>query len=175
MPENAGSTPKLKLRSGLSLYPSHLNALEIELTYLREIIPARFILLVDTSGQFVTAIGQYEGIDLTSLGSLLAGDLAASGEIARLTGEYQDFQLIMREGERTHIALSEAGKNLVFVVQFSKDVPLGWARRLIQKSAREIGAISARPAENDEIAEKIFPSEGLSNLFSDALDDLWKG
>ena len=175
MAEPPVNAPKLKLRSGLSLHPSHMRALDIELTYLREIIPARFILLVDKSGQFVTATGQHDGMDLTSLGSLIAGDLAASGEIARLTGEYQDFQLIMREGERTHIALSEAGHNLVFVVQFSKDVPLGWARRLIQKSAVEIGAIAARSSEEGENLEKPFPTEGLSNLFSDALDDLWKG
>src|SRR5512138_98289 len=86
MADQSGSPQKLKLRSGLLLYPSHIRALEIELSYLREIIPARFILLVDKSGQYVTSTGQHEGIDLTSLGSLIAGDLAASGEIARLTG-----------------------------------------------------------------------------------------
>jgi predicted regulator of Ras-like GTPase activity (Roadblock/LC7/MglB family) len=175
MADQSGSPQKLKLRSGLLLYPSHIRALEIELSYLREIIPARFILLVDKSGQYVTSTGQHEGIDLTSLGSLIAGDLAASGEIARLTGEYQDFQLIMREGERTHLALSEAGRNMVFVVQFSRDVPIGWARRLIQKSAREIGIIAERSAAEGESFEKPFPTEGLSDLFSDALDDLWKG
>lgn len=175
MADISGNAPKLKLRSGMALYPSHIRALEIELTYLLEIIPAKFILLVDKSGQFVTVCGQHEGIDLTSLGSLLAGDLAASSEIARLTGEYQDFQLVMREGERTHIAISEAGKNLVFAVQFNKEVPLGWARRLIQKSAVEIGAIASRPGEENEKVEKPFTTDGLSNLFSDALDDLWKG
>lgn len=175
MAELSGSNPKLKFRSGLSLYPSQIRSLEIELTYLREIIPARFILLVDTSGQYVSVTGQHEGIDLTSLGSLVAGDLAASAEISRLTGEYQDFQLTMREGERTHLALCEAGSNLVFVVQFSKDVPLGWARRLIQKSAKEIGAIVTRQPEEGEKKEKIFPTEGLANFFNDALDDLWKG
>jgi hypothetical protein len=166
---------KIKLRTGVFIYPSQFAGIEKEIYQLRENIPAKFILLVDISGQVVSVIGDHSGVDTTALGSLIAGDLAASQEIARITGEFQDFQLVTREGEKTHIAISEAGPTLIFMVQFSRDVPLGWARRLIQKSARELGTIMQQPAVEQDGEEPMISGDGLSDLFNDALDEIWKG
>jgi len=175
MSDPSQPTKKIKLRTGASIYPSQIADIEREMNSLRENIPAKFILLVDVSGQVVSVIGDHSGVDTTSLGSLIAGDLAASQEIARITGEFQDFQLIMREGEKTQIAISEAGSVLTFMVQFSKDVPLGWARRLNQKTARDLGTIMLNPPADPEAEEPTFSGDGLSDLFNDALDEIWKG
>ncbi len=94
-----------------------------------------------------------------------------------MTGEFQNFQTILREGHRSHIVISEAGDFLIFLVQFSKDVPLGWARKMIQIAAQEIGELVLKPVENEE-APKLsdqLDQDGLTDLFNDALDDLWKG
>jgi len=168
-------TKKIKLRTGTSIFPSQIADIEREMNSLRENIPAKFILLVDVSGQVVSVIGDHTGVETTALGSLIAGDLAASQEIARITGEFQDFQLIMREGEKTHIAISEAGSLLTFMVQFSKDVPLGWARRLIQKTARDLGTIMLNPPPDPDAEEPTISGDGLSDLFNNALDEIWKG
>jgi hypothetical protein len=175
MSDQSQPTKKIKLRTGVFIFPSQIAEIEKEMNSLRENIPAKFILLVDVSGQVVTVIGDHAGVDTTALGSLIAGDLAASQEIARITGEFQDFQLIMREGEKTHIAISEAGPVLTFMVQFSKEVPLGWARRLIQKTARDLGTIMQKPPEDQEAEEPVISGDGLSDLFNDALDEIWKG
>jgi predicted regulator of Ras-like GTPase activity (Roadblock/LC7/MglB family) len=162
-----------KFRSGLILSRDQYNTVEKKLHTLLDMIPARFVLLVDTSGQLVSILGEHTGVEPSILGSLIAADLAASQEIARITGSFQEFQMILREGEKNHIAICEAGKEMLFLVLFGKDVPLGWARKLIQRSAQEIGAISAIQPEIPEMTEK--DSKGdLPDLFNSALDEIWK-
>jgi predicted regulator of Ras-like GTPase activity (Roadblock/LC7/MglB family) len=166
----------IKLRSGLSILAPQMAAIEKELAGLLEAVPAKMILLVDTSGQLVSAAGDVREIDTTGLGSLIAGDLAASQMIARMTGEFQEFQMILREGERSHMIISEAGHHLTFLVQFSKDVPLGWARKLIQRQATILKDLADQPGQETEESAVEFMSGGdLPDMFSGALDDIWKG
>lgn len=175
MTEGYTEGSSMKFRSGLSILPSQMEPIESCLNTLLDAVPARMILLVDTSGQLVSAVGEIRNIDTTGLGSLIAGDLAASQEIARLTGEFQEFQMILREGERSHLIISEAGHHLIFMVQFSKDVPLGWARKLIQRTAATIKEITSQPTELPEQLTSNVLGNDLPDLFSDALDDIWKG
>jgi predicted regulator of Ras-like GTPase activity (Roadblock/LC7/MglB family) len=121
------------LRSGLVLYPTHYQTIDQILLELVQKIPARFVLLTDVTGQVVSAHGDQSQIDLVALGSLIAGDLAASQEIARLTGQYQSYQLILREGLLSHTFITEAGQQFVLFVQTPGDTPLGWARMLIRR------------------------------------------
>lgn len=161
-------------RSGLILTLDQLQGINKFLTKLLETIPAKYILLVDNSGQIVQNQGDFGGADTAILGSLIAADLAASQEIARLSGEYQDFQMILREGEKTQIIISEAGKSLTFLVSFRKEIPLGWARKLIQKVAQEIANISEQAIESKPDLETDTTKGDLPDLFTDALDQIWK-
>jgi predicted regulator of Ras-like GTPase activity (Roadblock/LC7/MglB family) len=167
------------LRSGITIYPSQNRAISQALANLTHKAPARFILLADVTGQIVSTRGEQSDIDLVALGSLMAGDLAASQEIARLTGEYQDYQMILREGTQMHTFISEAGHHLALLVQVSNEVPLGWARVIIRRASQEIEDIVANPpqeAKQSNIEEQLDPiliEDELADLFSDALDDLW--
>ena len=166
------------LRAGITLYPSQNQAIEQILTTLATKLPAHFLLLADITGQVVSVRGEQSNVDLTALGSLVAGDLAASQEIARLTGQYQDFQVVLREGEQISTFILETGYHLALLVQVSKDVPLGWARMLIKNSARDLAEIVAqKPAEAEQKQEQrgaqLFQEEGIGDIFDRALDDLW--
>lgn len=165
-----------KLRSGANIYPSHDKAIERHLAELLERTPAHFILLTDVSGQVVSSRGDRGNINLVGLGSLVAGDLAASREIARISGVYEDYQMILREGSNLNTFISEAGDYLVLLVQVASDVPLGWARMLIQASAEKIGiAMNQPPEPGEEIPKLDFGDTQLADVIGDALDELWKG
>ena len=177
MNDNPGKGGTINFRGGFSLSAGQGARIEERLDELLAAIPARLIILVDVSGQLVTTAGEVKKSDTDALGSLIAGDLAASQEIARMTGEVQNFQTILREGQRSHIVISEAGDYLILLVQFAKDVPLGWARKMIQIASQEIGEMVMRPVEDDpqpQLSDHL-DHDGLTGLFSDALDDLWKG
>ncbi len=170
---------RYNLRSGLILYPTQQDAIEQLLTTLFQQAPAHFILLADVTGQVVSTRGEQVRKNLVGLGSLVAGDLAASHEIARLTGQYDAYQMVLREGQTTHTFICEAGHYLALMVQVSTETPLGWARIAISKAARQLTDISENPPADShppQASEEDLESlkqDGLSNLFNDALDDLW--
>lgn len=179
MTQTLHNSSRYNLRSGLILYPVQQEAIEKLLTELAQQTPAHFVLLVDVTGQIVSSRGEQQSINLVGLGSLVAGDLAASHEIARLTGQYEDFQMVLREGQTIHTFICEAGHHLALMVQISTEVPLGWARMAINKAARRLTEIVTTPppegTQKKEITGNLsaLKQEGLSDLFSDALDDLW--
>lgn len=168
------------LRSGITIYPSQDKAIRQTLGELVQKTPAHFVLLVDVTGQVVSVQGEYNSnTDLVALGSLVAGDLSASQEIARLTNQYQDCQMVLRQGQTIHTFIVEAGHHLALLIQISDQVPLGWARMLIQKTAHRLGDIVVTPptdverAQATEQKDQILNQEELPDLFKDALDGLW--
>jgi predicted regulator of Ras-like GTPase activity (Roadblock/LC7/MglB family) len=157
------------------LYPGHDKAFRKVMEELAEKCPTQFLLLSGISGQPIACEGEKGETNLTALGALLAGDLAASQEIARLTNQYQSYQMILREGRESTIFLSEAGPFMILFARVDHDVPLGWARMLILETCRRLADIaSARP---DELAslDLGLHEEHLNALIGDRLDSIWSG
>ncbi len=176
------SNDSYQLRSGTSISPLQDEAFHNLLNELLQQLPAKFMMLVDVAGQVLVAKGEHSNVNLVMLGSLVAGDLAASQEIARLTNEYQDYQIVLREGEESHTFIAESGNYLALFVQVGHEVPLGWARMLITKASQQLEEIMQ---ENEPSQEEVAGFElemattleeaddDLSDLFGDALDDMW--
>lgn len=168
----------LNLRSGLVLYPNQQDALESILTNLFNQISARFLMLADVTGQPISTRGEQSKINVVAVASLVAGDLAASQEIARLTGQYSDYQMVLREGETSYTLIIEAGHHLALLVQASTETPIGWARMATQKAAQRLGEVVAEPPPEtnrpiDASSESFLPEDDIADLLGDALDDLW--
>lgn len=174
----------LRLRSGFIIYPSQTRKIDTVLRETAQKIPARFILLADNSGQVISSAGNYgETENIVALGSLAAGYLAASREIAHMLGEYDEHQMVLREGEKGHTFITEAGHNMVLLVNINAKTPLGWARMLILQTAQHLASIAeAQPEEIRHNSNDLEPNESVSNteenlsaLFGDALNALWSG
>jgi predicted regulator of Ras-like GTPase activity (Roadblock/LC7/MglB family) len=157
------------------LYPGHDKAIRQVLEELAQKCPAQFLLLAGVSGQPIAYEGEKGETNLSALGALLAGDLAASQEIARQTDQYQSYQMILREGRQSTIFLSEAGPFMVLFARVDREVPLGWARMLILESCRRLADIaSARPDELPSLDLGLHEDK-LSSLIGDELDSIWSG
>src|SRR5215831_16115360 len=63
------------------------------------------ILVINKDGQEIARSGATEHLDVTSLSSLFAGNVAATGGIAKLLAE-KEFSGQFHEGEKTNIHLS---------------------------------------------------------------------
>lgn len=163
------------LRGGIVLFADQDRAIEEVLSELVTEIPAHLVLLTDTGGQLVSLKGDRSNVDPVALGALVAGELAASQEIGRLTGEYQDYQMIIREGQQAHLFIAEAGPHLVMLVKVPHGVPLGWARMLILRAARRLAEILDQMPEEDQQQPAFASEEGdnLAELIGGALDELW--
>ncbi len=165
----------LALRGGLSIYPSTSHAIDDVLQDLHSRLPARFLLLAEVSGQVIATAGELDKSgDTTALAALVAGDLAASHAIAQQTGEYQEFQMCLREGTRHHLFTMQVGTHLALLVQVSHDVPLGWARLTIGEGARRLDTVLATPPPEAEMGLQlpVQRDEPTTNL-EDAWSDIW--
>ncbi len=168
----------VQLRSGLTISEKQADAITEALSKMMGLIPARFALISDISGQIVGAMGDYNKANLLAISSLVVGDLAASQEIARLTGEYHDQQVILREGQKACTLIAEAGEHLVLFVQISNEVPLGWARITVLQTTKKLAEIERQQPSNAEDTTTLkldlgLEGENLSDLFENALDDIW--
>src|ERR671928_672170 len=76
---------------------------------------SRVVFLVDKNGQQIAAQGDIAELDTTSLASLAAGNVAATGGMAQLIGE-KEFPTLSHEGDRESIHISVIGRVLLVVV-----------------------------------------------------------
>ncbi len=101
---------------------------------------AKVVFLVDKNGQLITNSGQTEGIDTTSLASLTAGNIAATGGLAKLIGE-KEFSILFHEGEKDNIHISIIAHRVILVVIFDEKSSLGLVRLRVKKTSEELEKI----------------------------------
>src|SRR5947208_14307351 len=124
----------------------------------------RVVFLVDKDGQQIAAHGDVTGLDTTSLASLAAGNVAATGGMAQLIGE-KEFPTLSHEGERESIHICIIGRMLLVVV-FDDRSSLGLVKLRVKQSSRDLSALFdeiARLAEQHKESEEA--------LFAEITDD----
>lgn len=124
---------------------------------------ARVVFLVDKNGQLIAAAGDTHQLDTTSLASLTAGNIAATGGIAKLINE-KEFSQIFHEGERDNLHISIVGQRGILVVIFDHRSSLGLVRLRVRKASDELSNLFARIAQKAE-------APGVGSPFAEITDD----
>jgi predicted regulator of Ras-like GTPase activity (Roadblock/LC7/MglB family) len=128
------------LGSDLVIYEEEFKQIDGELQRLLAQANAKVVFLVDKNGQLIAATGETEDLDTTSLASLTAGNIAATGGMAKLLGE-KEFSILFHEGARDNIHISIIGQRVILVVIFDQRSSLGLVRLRVKKSAEMLGSI----------------------------------
>lgn len=163
------------LRGGFTIFAGQENALGELTRDLEKKIQSLYIMIADTAGQPILQRGELGKNKLLALGSVVAGDLAASQETARIIGQYESYQLIIREGLESNLFISEIGKELVLLCLVPNRTPLGWARLLVKESAKQIAEIINTPDNEIENLDIGLDDEKLAELYGDSLSSIWNG
>lgn len=98
---------------------------------------AKAVLVIDKNGQAIAQSGEVEQLDVTSLSSLTAGNVAATGGIAQLLAE-KEFAGQFHEGEKTNVHISIVGARVILLVLFDERSSLGLVRLRVRKAAVEL-------------------------------------
>lgn len=125
------------------------------------------IFLVDKNGQLIAATGETEHLDTTSLASLTAGNIAATGGLAKLIGE-KEFSILFHEGEKDNIHISIIGGRIILVVIFDQRSSLGLVRLRVKKASLELGGILTDLVKKTEIHDE---APGVDSPFAEITDD----
>lgn len=133
---------------------------------------ARVVFLVDKDGQLVASCGDEEGIDSTSLASLTAGNIAATGGLAKLLGQ-KEFSILFHQGEKENIHISLIGDRMILVVIFDTQSTLGLVRLRAKKAGEELNEIfqrlinkAKRSAVSSDALLSDITDEDIERLFS---------
>jgi predicted regulator of Ras-like GTPase activity (Roadblock/LC7/MglB family) len=125
---------------------------------------AKSVYLVNKDGQLIASSGETSDIDSTSLASLTAGNIAATGGLAKLIGE-QEFSILFHEGEKDNIHISIVGQRIILVVIFDENSSLGLVRLRVRKASEAL----TRCIEN--ILRKTESGSAKEHLLEEISDD----
>ena len=132
---------------------------------------ARAVLVIDKNGQPIAQSGETDHLDVTSLSSLTAGNVAATGGIAKLLAE-REFAGQFHEGEKTNIHISIVAQRVILVVIFDERSSLGLVRLRVRKASDELTRIleslikKAASANAPSVFAEI-TDDDIDNLFND--------
>jgi predicted regulator of Ras-like GTPase activity (Roadblock/LC7/MglB family) len=153
------------------LYEDEFNQIQGAVLKLVKAANAKVVFVVDKNGQLIAAAGAVDNLDTTSLASLTAGNIAATGGMAKLLRE-QEFATQYHEGKNQHIHIQLVGNRVILVVIFDAKSSLGLVRLRVRKATEELDhifeALNNKP--EDPTAESPFAEitdDDIDNLFND--------
>lgn len=161
--------------SDLVMYEEEFRKIDEELQKLYHQSNAKVVFLIDKNGQLIASAGETHDIDTTSLASLTAGNIAATGGIARLLGE-KEFTILFHEGEKDNIHISLVGQRIILVVIFDHRSSLGLVRLRVKKASELLLKIF------DEISQKVerekregrFDESPFAEISDEDIDNLFR-
>ena len=134
---------------------------------------AKGIFVVDRNGQLIGEAGEMRGVDTTSLASLTAGCIAATGGLAKIVGE-EEFPVHFHQGQQDNLHMTLVAGRIILVVIFDDRSSLGLVRLRVKKAGGELAKIFEeiqKKAEREHTGGAGTPfseitDEDIDNLFS---------
>ena len=129
---------------------------------------AKVVFLVEKDGQEIAVLGEVANLDTTSLASLAAGNVAATGGMAELIGE-KEFPTLSHEGEKESIHISVIGRILLIIV-FDERSSLGLVKLRSKQVSHQLAAMfdEITRADNNDLESPFagITDEDIDSLFS---------
>ena len=155
------------------MYEEEFQEITVVIERLLQDANAKVIFLVDKNGQLISGVGDTERFDTTSLASLTAGNIAATGGLAKLIGE-KEFSILFHEGEKDNLHISIVGGRVILVVLFDSRSSLGLVRLRVKKSSDELSGIFEKLMKKAEDKEKKGTSDfPFAEITDDDIDNLF--
>lgn len=147
------------------LHEKQYGEIKAVLTKLRHDAASDVAFLIDKNGQSIAVDGDVTGLDTTSLASLAAGNVAATGGMAQLIGE-REFPTLAHEGENGNLYICVIGRALLVVV-FNERSSLGLVKLRTKQASRELLPI----IENLTAPATVAKAAADAGMFADITDE----
>lgn len=161
--------------SDLVMYEEEFRKIDDELQSLKKQANASVVFLVDKNGQLIASAGDTQDVDTTSLASLTAGNIAATGGMAKLLGE-EEFTILFHEGAKDNINISLVGNRVILAVIFDSRSSIGLVRLRVKKTTEVLAKIFediAGKAERDR-TEGRGEDSPFTEISDDDIDSLFR-
>ena len=126
---------------------------------------AKGVFVVDRNGQMISEAGEMRDIDTTSLASLTAGSVAATGGLAKIVGE-EEFPVHFHQGQRDNLHITLIAGRIILVVVFDERSSLGLVRLRVKKAGADLAKLF------EDIRKKAeTQGQGQGSPFAEITDD----
>ncbi|HEY0712594.1 MAG TPA: roadblock/LC7 domain-containing protein [Polyangia bacterium] len=139
------------------MFPEEQEQIAIVCQRLHRDANAKAVLLIGRDGQPIADAGDVTELDVTSLSSLTAVNVAATCGISKILRE-KDFTSQFHEGEKTHVHITLVGGRAILVVLFDERSSLGLVRLRVKKATEEMTRLF------DVVTKKAASKQGMSVL-----------
>lgn len=156
----------------LVMYEEESQMISVVLERLNREANSKVVFLVDKNGQLISSAGDTKNLDTTSLASLTAGNIAATGGLAKLIGE-KEFSILFHEGEKDNIHISIIGQRVILVVVFDTRSSLGLVRLRVKKASDELKTIFDGLLAKMEQKESTNVESPFAEITDDDIDGLF--
>lgn len=131
------------------------------------------VLLLDKSGQLISAQGEVGQRNIIALGALLAGAFSSSRQVAEILGE-KDFRAILQQGVYESIYTSLIGEQWLLVVVFDKQTHVGLVKVLARKACDELERVLERVRAGGTRAKDQVVNVQFRNSVENTIDYLFQ-
>lgn len=128
-----------KPNGNLVLTEAGVNALNGMTLQLQQDTGARAVLLIEKSGQLITAQGQTSTLDTLSLAALISGSFASTKALARLLGE-KNFKTLFQQGKTESIFVVALDTTDTVAVVFGENVTVGLVKFKTMQALERLNA-----------------------------------
>lgn len=157
--------------SSLVMFEEEFKQITVVIDRLLKEANAKVVFLVDKDGQLIASSGDTGDIDTTSLASLTAGNIAATGGLAKLIGE-REFSILFHEGERDNLHISIVAQRVILVVIFDQKSSLGLVRLRVKKASDELNTILQKLLQRVE-KKPLYQENLLAEISDSDIDKLF--
>ncbi|MCD6187399.1 MAG: roadblock/LC7 domain-containing protein [Desulfuromusa sp.] len=159
-------------QSSLVMYDEEYQRILLLLEKLLRESNSKVIFLVDKNGQLIAATGETANLDTTSLASLTAGNIAATGGLAKLIGE-KEFSILFHEGEKDNLHISIIGGRVILVVIFDQRSSLGLVRLRVKKASSNLAIVFEDLVKKTEEEASNNTASPFAEITDDDIDSLF--
>ncbi len=157
--------------SSLVMFEEEFKQITVVIDRLLKEANAKVVFLVDKDGQLIASSGDTGDIDTTSLASLTAGNIAATGGLAKLIGE-REFSILFHEGERDNLHISIVAQRVILVVIFDQKSSLGLVRLRVKKASDELNTVLQKLLQRVE-KKPLYQENLLAEISDTDIDKLF--
>jgi len=155
----------------VALYDAEFQEIQVICERLHRETNAKAVILIDRNGQSISEIGEVQQLDVVSMCSLTAGNVAATSAMADLLAE-PEFTSQYHEGKTTHVHLS-LHERLILLVLFDQRSSLGLVKLRVKRANEDLRRIFERlRAKVPEPGSA--PPTPLADITDDDIDALFK-
>jgi len=139
---------------------------------------AKGIFVVDRNGQLIGEAGEMRDVDTTSLASLTAGCIAATGGLAKIVGE-DEFPIHFHQGDQNNLHVTLVASRIILVVVFDDRSSLGLVRLRVKKAGSEIARIfeeiqkKSEQEQMGEVGDGGSPGSPFAEISDEDIDNLF--